>query len=267
MPKATTVYGIVSFGGHLVRGMARIVLTTEEPITVLESDKLYYGEDVKARVTKTKALTMDELTTNLEKAFASHKTDIPHMYKLNSSESVKILKTVFDVKTCKKLSFSKDSDDSEDNESTVSAKEEEPKVKSTTTVEPKGKSTTAVEPKGKSTTTVEPKGKSTTTVEPKGKSTTTVEPTGKSTTTVEPKGKSTTTVEPKGKSTKKLDDEPKSNSKEVKEVKVVKEVSTNSSNKKPDLTDGKKTSTSKVSSSTVRIPLSDSDDLDSDEEL
>ena len=76
----------------------------------LESDKLYYGEDVKARVTKTKALTMHELTENLEKAFASHKTDVPHMYKLNSSESVKILKTVFDVKTCKKLSFSKDSD-------------------------------------------------------------------------------------------------------------------------------------------------------------
>jgi hypothetical protein len=265
MPKATTVYGIVSYGGHLVRGMARIVLTTEEPMTVLESDKLYYGEDVKARVTKTKALTMHELTENLEKAFASHKTDVPHMYKLNSSESVKILKTVFDVKTCKKLSFSKDSDDSEDNESTVSAKEVEPKVKSTTTtaVEPKGKSTKTEESKGKTTTTTieEPKGKSTKTEESKGKTTTT--------TTEESKGKSTTTttVEPKGKSTKKPDDEPKSNSKEVKAVKVVKEVSTNSSNKKPDLTDGKKTSTSKVSSSTVRIPLSDSDDLDSDEEL
>jgi hypothetical protein len=262
MPKATTVYGIVSFGGHLVRGMVRIVLTTEEPLTVLESDKLYYGDEVKARVTKTKALTMHELTTKLDEAFASHKTGVPHIYKLNSTESVKILKTVFDVKTCKKLSFSKDSDDdSEDNESTVSAKEEEPKVKSTAakTDEPqgKGKSTTVkteeTKGKGKSTTTKteETQGKSTTTKtdDPQGK--------GKSTTakTEEPQGK--------GKSTK-ANDELKSNSKEVK---VVKEVSTNSGNKKPDLTDGKKTSTSKVSSSTVRIPLSDSDDLDSDEEL
>jgi hypothetical protein len=278
MPKATTVYGIVSFGGHLVRGMARIVLTTEEPLTVLESDKLYYGDEVKARVTKTKALTMHELTTKLDEAFASHKTSVPHIYKLNSSESVKILKTVFDVKTCKKLSFSKDSDDdSEDNESTVSAKEEEPKVKSTTakTDEPQGKvkSTTAKtdEPQGKikstTTKTDEPQGKvkSTTakTDEPQGKI--------KSTTakTDEPQGKvkSTTakTDEPQGKvkSTTAKTDEPKSN-----KVKVVKEeISTSSSNKKPDLTDSKKTSTSKVSSSTVRIPLSDSDDLDSDEEL
>jgi len=227
MPKATTVYGIVSYGGHLVRGMARIVLTTEEPITVLENDKLYYGENVRAKFTKTKTLTMHDLTEKLEEAFASHKTDVPHMYKLNSTESVKILKTVFDVKTCKKLSFSKDSDDdSEDNDSTVSTKEEEPKVKTAKEVKATGKTTKADEPEGKTKKADEPVVKTAKTDKPSGKSS------------------------------------------KVEESKVVKD-EVSASKKKPDLTDSKKTSTSKVKSSTVRIPLSDSDDdeLQSEDDL
>jgi hypothetical protein len=268
MPKATTVYGIISFGGHLVRGVVRVVLTSEEPMLVLENDKMYYGENVKARVTKTKVLTLHELTEKLEEAFASHKTDVPHMYKLNSSESVKILKTVFDVKTCKKLSFSKESDDeSESNESldeptskTVETAKEETKNKSSKTDETKGKSSKTVEtakeePKGKSSKTVEtakeePKGKSSKTVETaKDKSSKTVE-----TTKEEPKGKSSKTVET-------AKEEPKSK-------KVVKE-EVSASKKKPDLTDSKKTTTSKVKESKTRIPLSDSDDdnIQSDDDL
>jgi len=236
MPKPATVYGIISFGGHLVRGMVRVVLTTEEPKDILECDKLYYGEDVKGRVTKTKVLTMSELTEKLEKDFATHKTDVPHMYKLNSSESVKILKTVFDVKTCKKLSFSKDSkdsdDESEDNDSTVGAKDEEPLVKST-----KGKTETAPVVKStKGKTETAPVVKST-----KGK--------GKT----EPAPAPAPAPAPSVKSTK-----DKSN--------VVETVA-----KKPDLSDSKKTTTSKVKESKVRIPLSDSEDdehaLDSDNDV
>ena len=234
MPKPATVYGIVSFGGHLVRGMVRVVLTTEEPMDILECDKLYYGEDVKGRVTKTKVLTMSELTEKLEKDFATHKTDVPHMYKLNSSESVKILKTVFDVKTCKKLSFSKDSDEeSEDNDSTVGAKDEEPLVKST-----KGKTETA--PVVKST-----KGKGKTESAPTHAPVPKEEPA--------PAPVPAPAPAPSVKSTK-----GKSN--------VVETVA-----KKPDLSDSKKTTTSKVKESKVRIPLSDSEDdehaLDSDNDV
>lgn len=254
MPKPATVYGIVSFGGHLVRGMVRVVLTTEEPMTVLECDKLYYGEDVKGRVTKTKVLTMSELTENLEKGFATHKTDVPHMYKLNSAESVKILKTVFDVKTCKKLSFSKDSDDeSEDNDSTVGAKDEEPLVKST-----KGKTETVVKStKGKTEPSPkeEPVVKST-----KGKGKTEPEPAPvvKST-----KGKGKTESAP----TPAPKEEPAPSVKSTKgKSNVVETVA-----KKPDLSDSKKTTTSKVKESKVRIPLSDSEDdehaLDSDNDV
>jgi hypothetical protein len=267
MPKATTVYGIVSYGGHLVRGMVRVVLTTEEPISVLENDKLYYGEDVKARVTKTKTLTMHDLTEKLEEAFASHKTDVPHMYKLNSTESVKILKTVFDVKTCKKLSFSKDSDDdSEDNDSTISTKEEVKATgKSTKEVKATGKTTKAVDSTDKDTTTVE-SGKSTKEVKATGKTTKAVDSTGKGTKAVEPVGKTTTEVKATGKTTKAVDSIGKSA--KTDETKVVKD-EVSASKKKPDLTDSKKTSTSKVKSSTVRIPLSDSDDdeLQSEDDL
>ena len=266
MPKATTVYGIVTFGGHLVRGMARVVLTTEEPMTVLESDKLYYGEGVKARVTKTKALTMSELTEKLEEEFSAHKTDVQHMYKLNSTESVKILKKVFDVKTCKKLSFSKDSDnESEDDaESVGSTKVKEvPVTKST-----KGKSAEVKEePVTKST-----KGKSAeakeepVTKSAKGKSAEVKEePVTKST-----KGKSAEVKEePVTKSTKgksaEVKEEPITKSAKGKGAVVKEEVSTDK--KKPDLTDSKKTTTSKVKESKVRIPLSDSDDNCSDIDL
>jgi hypothetical protein len=242
MPKPTTVYGIVSFGGHLVRGMVRVVLTTEEPLTVLESDKLYYGENVKARVTKTKVLTMSELTEKLEKEFETHKTDVPHMYKLNSSESVKILKTVFDVKTCKKLSFSKDSDDdSDDNESTISAKDEEQTTKST-------KSTKSVEPAPSKST----KGTTgTKSVEPAPSKST------KGTKSVEESASSKST---KGtKDTKSVEESaPSKSTKGTKETKSKGTEDTIA--KKPDLTDSKKTTTSKVKESKVRIPLSDSED-------
>jgi len=257
MPKATTVYGIVSYGGDLVRGMARIVLTTEEPITVLENDKLYYGENVRAKFTKTKTLTMHDLTEKLEEAFASHKTDVPHMYKLNSTESVKILKTVFDVKTCKKLSFSKDSDDdSEDNDSTVSTKEEEPKVKTAKEVKATGKTTKADEPEGKTKKADEPVGKTKKGDEPVVKTKKADEPVVKTKKADEPVVKTAKTDKPSGKSSK------------VEESKVVKD-EVSASKKKPDLTDSKKTSTSKVKSSTVRIPLSDSDDdeLQSEDDL
>ena len=257
MPKPATVYGIVSFGGHLVRGMVRVVLTTEEPMDILECDKLYYGEDVKGRVTKTKVLTMSELTEKLEKDFATHKTDVPHMYKLNSSESVKILKTVFDVKTCKKLSFSKDSDEeSEDNDSTVGAKDEEPLVKST-----KGKTETA--PVVKST-----KGKGKTEPEPEPKEEPV--PVVKST-----KGKGKTESAPTHAPVPKEEPAPApvpapAPAPSVKSTKgksnVVETVA-----KKPDLSDSKKTTTSKVKESKVRIPLSDSEDdehaLDSDNDV
>jgi hypothetical protein len=266
MPKATIVYGIVSYGGHLVRGMVRVVLTTEEPISVLENDKLYYGEDVRAKFTKTKTLTMHDLTEKLEEAFASHKTDVPHMYKLNSNESVKILKTVFDVKTCKKLSFSKDSDDdSEDNDSTISAKEEvKASGKSTKEVKATGKTTKAVDSTDKDTTTVE-SCKSTKEVKATGKTTKAVDSTGKGTKAVE-SGKSTKEVKATGKTTKAMDSTDKSA--KTDETKVVKEeVSVNK--KKPDLTDSKKASTSKVKSSTVRVPISDSEDdeLQSEDDL
>jgi len=156
------------------------------------------------------------------------------MYKLNSSESVKILKTVFDVKTCKKLSFSKGSDDeSESNESL-----DEPTSK---TVE-----TAKEEPKGKSSKTVE--------------TAKTVESTSK-TAKEEPKGKSSKTVE----TTK---EEPKGKSKVVKEEVSAGAGASVASKKKPDLTDSKKTTTSKVKESKTRIPLSDSDDeLQSDNDL
>jgi hypothetical protein len=231
MPKSTTVYGIVSFGGHLVRGMVRVVLTTEEPMTVLESDKLYYGEDVKGRVTKTKVLTMSELTEKLEKEFETHKTDVPHMYKLNSSESVKILKTVFDVKTCKKLSFSKDSDnESDDNESTVSSKDEEPigtkSAKSTKST--KGAEEPAPTKSAKSI-------KST-----KGAEEPAPTKSAKSTKSVEEPAPTKSTKGAKGKGTEE------------------------SVAKKPDLTNSKKTTTSKVKESKVRIPLSDSEDSDNE---
>ena len=255
MPKPATVYGIVSFGGHLVRGMVRVVLTTEEPMTVLECDKLYYGEDVKGRVTKTKVLTMSELTENFEKGFATHKTDVPHMYKLNSSESVKILKTVFDVKTCKKLSFSKDSDDeSEDNDSTVGAKDEEPLVKST-----KGKTETAPvvkSTKGKSKTESAPEPAPTPKEEPEPA------PVVKST-----KGKGKTESAPTPVPVPKEEPAPAPSVKSTKgKSNVVETVA-----KKPDLSDSKKTTTSKVKESKVRIPLSDSEDdehaLDSDNDV
>jgi hypothetical protein len=252
MPKPTTVYGIVSFGGHLVRGMVRIVLTTEEPMNILENDKLYYGEDVKGRVTKTKVLTMSELTEKFEKEFATHKTNIPNMYKLNSSESVKILKTVFDVKTCKKLSFSKDSDDdSEDNESTeehvpvakttkgkkasAPVEEQEPDVKTT-----KGKKASAPVEEQESVKTT------------KGK---------KAPAPVEEQEPVVKTTKGKKASAPVEEQEPVKTTKGKSKVVEV-------SAKKPELSDSKKTTTSKVKESKVRIPLSDSEDdehaLDSD---
>lgn len=273
MPKPTTVYGIISFGGHLVRGMVRVVLTTEEPMSVLESDKLYYGENVKARVTKTKVLTMSELTEKLEKEFETHKTDVPHMYKLNSSESVKILKTVFDVKTCKKLSFSKDSDDeSDDNDSTVSAKDEE----HVSTKGTKGaKSTKSTE---EPVSTKGTKGtKSTKSVEEPAPTKST-----KGTKSVEETVATKSTKDTK--STKSVEETvPAKSTKDTKSAKSTEEpVPTKSTKgtkgkgteesvaKKPDLTDSKKTTTSKVKESKVRIPLSDSEDdehaLDSDNE-
>jgi hypothetical protein len=260
MPKPATVYGIVSFGGHLVRGMVRVVLTTEEPMDILECDKLYYGEDVKGRVTKTKVLTMSELTEKLEKDFATHKTDVPHMYKLNSSESVKILKTVFDVKTCKKLSFSKDSDEeSEDNDSTVGAKDEEPLVKST-----KGKTETAPVVKStKGKTETAPVVKST-----KGKGKTEPAPEPEPAPVVKStKGKGKTEPAPTNAPVPKEEPVPAPSVKSTKgKSNVVETVA-----KKPDLSDSKKTTTSKVKESKVRIPLSDSEDdehaLDSDNDV
>jgi len=258
MPKATTVYGIVTFGGHLVRGMVRVVLTTEEPLTVLESDKLYYGKGVKARVTKTKTLTMSELTEKLKKEFSAHVTDVQHMYELNSNESVKILKKVFDVKTCKKLSFSKDMDNEseDDTESVGSIKEkEEPVTKSTKgKEEPVTKST-----KGKSAVVKEeePVTKSAKTKEKE-------EPTTKGKSAVVKEGEEEpTTKSTKGKSAVVKEEEPVTKSTKGKSAVVKEEVSMDK--KKPDLTDSKKTTTSKVKESKVRIPLSDSDGDGSDD--
>jgi len=272
MPKATTVYGIVTFGGHLVRGMVRVVLTTEEPLTVLESDKLYYGKGVKARVTKTKTLTMSELTEKLKKEFSAHVTDVQHMYELNSNESVKILKKVFDVKTCKKLSFSKDMDNEseDDTESVGSIKEkEEPVTKSTkgkeepVTKSTKGKSAVVKEeePVTKSAKTKEKEEPTT-----KGKSAVVKEgeeePTTKGKSAVVKEGEPVT-KSTKGKSAVVKEEEPVTKSTKGKSAVVKEEVSMDK--KKPDLTDSKKTTTSKVKESKVRIPLSDSDGDGSDD--
>ena len=239
MTKQATVYGIVSFGGHLVRGVTRVVLTTEEPLTVLENDKLYYGEGVKARVTKTKTMTEDELNEKLEEELVSYKTKVLHMYTLNSSETVKILKKVFDVKTCKKLSFSKDSDDDseEDNDSTVSEKKTKTKGKDATeSVKAKGKSATD------ETETKEVKAKG------KGKSVTEETETKE----VKAKGKGKSVTEET--ETKEVKAKGKGKSVKEEEVVVVKD------KKKPDLTESKKMTTTKAKESKIRIPLSDSDD-------
>ena len=114
--KLPMVNGIVVFGGDFLKaGTCRVIVSTDEPMTVLESMRSYYGGNIRGKVVKSNSSTEELFTKELEEKLKSHKTDTLNMYKVNSSDVVKVLKEVFDVKTCKKLSFEKDSDSDNDN--------------------------------------------------------------------------------------------------------------------------------------------------------
>ena len=114
--KLPMVNGIVVFGGDFLKaGTSRVIVSTDEPMTVLESMRSYYGGNIRGKVVKSNSSTEELFTKELEEKLKSHKTDTLNMYKVNSSDVVKVLKEVFDVKTCKKLSFEKDSDSDNDN--------------------------------------------------------------------------------------------------------------------------------------------------------
>lgn len=115
--KLPMVNGIVVFGGDFLKaGTCRVIVTTDEPMTVLESMRSYYGGNIKGKVVKSNSSTEELFTKELEEKLKSHKTDTPNMHKENSSNVIKVLKGVFDVKTCKKLSFEKESDSDNDND-------------------------------------------------------------------------------------------------------------------------------------------------------
>jgi len=114
--KLPMVNGIVVFGGDFLKaGTCRVIVTTDEPMTVLESMRRYYGGNIRGKVVKSNSSTEELFTKELEEKLKGHKTDTSNMYKENSSNVVKVLKEVFDVKTCKKLSFEKESDSDNDN--------------------------------------------------------------------------------------------------------------------------------------------------------
>jgi hypothetical protein len=114
--KLPMVNGIVVFGGDFLKaGTCRVIVSTDEPIDVLESMRSYYGGNIRGKVVKSNSSTEELFTKELEEELKSYKTDTPNMYKVNSTEVVKALKKVFDVKTCKKLSFEKESDSDNDN--------------------------------------------------------------------------------------------------------------------------------------------------------
>ena len=114
--KLPMVNGIVVFGGDFLKaGTCRVIVTTDEPMTVLESMRSYYGGNIRGKVVKSNSSTEELFTKELEEELKSYKTDTPNMYKVNSTEVVKASKEVFDVKTCKKLSFEKESDSDNDN--------------------------------------------------------------------------------------------------------------------------------------------------------
>jgi hypothetical protein len=133
--KLPMVNGIVVFGGDFLKaGTCRVIVSTDEPMTVLESMRAYYGGNIRGKVVKSNSSTEELFTKELEEKLKSHKTDTPSMYKENSTEIVKTLKEVFDVKTCKKLSFKKESDSDNDNDNESDSDREEVKeTKSTIT--------------------------------------------------------------------------------------------------------------------------------------
>jgi hypothetical protein len=115
--KLPMVNGIVVFGGDFLKaGTSRVIVSTDEPMTVLESMRSYYGGNIRGKVVKSNSSTEELFTKELKEKLKSHKPDTLNMYKVNSSDVVKVLKEVFDVKTCKKLSFKQDSDSDSDND-------------------------------------------------------------------------------------------------------------------------------------------------------
>ena len=257
--KLPVVNGIVVFGGDFLKaGTSRIVVSTDEPMSVLESMRSYYGGNIRGKVVKSNSSTEELFTKELEEKLKSHKTDTINMYKVNSSEVVKVLKEVFDVKTCKKLSFKKDSDSDNDSDNGSDNGSVHEEVKETKSIKKKAVAVPVAVPVAVAVAVVETKSTK------KKQVPSVVEAQAQTQTQTQVDVKETKSTSTKKKQVPSIEAVPV----EVKDSK--------SGKKKPEIVDTdhdvkdsksvKKNLTTKLSStSKVRIPLSDSEE--DDEEL
>jgi hypothetical protein len=131
MSKATTkkaqiVYAWLGYGGIMKAGNSYITITTTHPETELDAVKKYYGDEFKGRWVKS-TQSIESLTESLIEKLEEHKIS-GDLYKISTSDGVKILKEVFDCSKCSTMGVYKDKEDEEEEE-VIETKKEEPKPK------------------------------------------------------------------------------------------------------------------------------------------
>ncbi len=138
--KAQTVYAWLGYGGVFKAGYSYITTTTTHPETELDAMKKYYGDEFKGRWVKS-TQSIESLTESLNEKLEEHKYS-GDLYKISTSDGVKILKEVFGCSKCSTMGVYEDKEDKEEEEEVKETKKEvkEPKdIKKEVKEEPKPK--------------------------------------------------------------------------------------------------------------------------------
>jgi hypothetical protein len=142
--KAQTVYAWLGYGGVFKAGYSYITITTTYPETELDDMKKYYGDEFKGRWVKS-TQSIESLTETLNEKLEEHKYS-GNLYKISTSDGVKILKEVFGCTKCSTMGVYEDKEDKDEEEVKETKEVKEIKKEVKEEAKPKDKKQTKAEP-------------------------------------------------------------------------------------------------------------------------